>query len=49
MMNKNPLEEQFKLEDLMWLQREKDRHKRDLEREYLQWKADSYQNSSEEK
>jgi hypothetical protein len=48
-MNKNSLEEQFKLEDLMWLQREKDRHKRDLEREYLQWKAYRNQNSSEEK
>ena len=48
-MNKNPLEEQFKLEDLMLLRREKDPNKQDLEREFLQWKADCYQNSSEKK
>ena len=48
-MNKNPLEEQFKLEDLMWLQRETDRYKRDLEREFLKWKANHNKNTSGEK
>lgn len=49
MMNKNPLEEQFKLEDLMVLHRETDPYKHNLEREYLQWKADRTKNSLEEK